>query len=378
MRKYFARDCRMEFGMATVLDIYNYIDEIAPFSLAAKWDNSGLLIGDGHTDVQKCILSLDITSAVVDEAEGIGANLVISHHPVIFEPMRRIVPGDMAYKLIYTNMAAICAHTNLDVAHDGVNECLAKALKLTEWSPLAISDAHPYYKIVVFCPPEFTERIYSAMTHAGAGTLGNYSGCAFVAKGAGRFLGGEDSNPFKGERGKLTVVEEHKLELICPSLMLEAVKDAMLTAHPYEEPAYDIFETKAIATSYASGVVGRIPAGYPLTPEAFAGNVKKTLGCNGVRFVAGNRPIRTVAVCGGSGGSLLSKAIERGVDAFVTGDIKHDQMIKAGEAGITIVDAGHFATENTVIPVLREKLSRRFSDVLFCASETDTDKAIYL
>lgn len=361
--------------MTTVGEIYEYMDRIAPFELAESWDNSGLLCGSSELPADSVLVSLDITSEVAQEAAEIGAQLIVSHHPVIFEPLKSLSPASVPWRLAASGISAICAHTNLDIAAGGVNDCLAQRLCLNNRKPLQITGDNPSYKVIVFVPAEQAERVYIAMAEAGAGTLGSYSGCAFLSAGEGRFLPHEGAHPFIGETGKLAQVPEVRIEMFVTAARLSAVKAAMLAAHPYEQPAYDVFLDEAVKDVRSLGLIGELPAEY--SPEEFAAFVRERLGCTGVRFACGGHPIRNVAVCGGAGGSLWSHVVGGHADAFVTGDVKHNLLIDAKEAGITIVDAGHFATENVVVEPLAQRLSQQFPDVQFTVSRACKDPAEY-
>lgn len=361
--------------MTTVSEIYEYIDQIAPFALAESWDNSGLLCGSGELPVDSALVALDITSDVAAEAAEIGAQLIISHHPVIFEPLKKLSAASVPWRLASSGISAICAHTNLDIAAGGVNDCLAQRLCLNNRKPLQVTGDSPFYKMVVFVPVEQAEPVYVAMAEAGAGALGCYSGCAFLSSGEGRFLPHEGAKPFVGEMGKLAQVPEVRIEMFVAGEKLNAVKAAMLASHPYEQPAYDIFIDESVKQVHSLGLIGELPAEY--SPEEFASFVRERLGCAGVRFASGGHPIRNVAVCGGAGGSLWSHVVGGHADAFVTGDVKHNLFIDAKEAGITLVDAGHFATENVVIEPLAGRLAQQFPEVHFTVSRVHREPGEY-
>lgn len=254
----------------TVQQIYDYLDSQAPFTSAMGFDNVGLLVGSGQAVVSSVLLALDITPEVVEEAKQMGAELIISHHPVIFEPIRRLSEHQVPYTMARAGIHAICAHTNLDLAEGGVNTCLAAALGLQQ-----VNGLKPY---------------------------GN--------------------------------------------------------------------------TELWEGLVGELPEEY--TAAEFAEYVKTALSCGGLKYTVGSRPVRTVALCGGAGADLLLDAVAAGADAFVTSDTKHHQLLLAKELGITLVDAGHFNTENVVIEPLAQKLQMQFPSVRFQKSAVLVDPAQYL
>ncbi len=362
--------------MSTVKDIYNYIDKIAPFNSAMDFDNCGMLVGNYSAVVNKVLLSLDITSSVIQEAKEIGANLIISHHPVIFNPIKRLDSNSMPYLLAKNDINAICAHTNLDMADGGVNSSLANLLDLKNVEGLSIYKSRNYHKLIVFVPEEYTDKVKSAMTLAGAGSLGDYRGCSFKSLGEGEFLPDDGAQPFLGKVGSYEKVKENRLEMICSPSKIDAVISAMLEAHPYEEPAYDIFENSAIREKICCGLIGNLQSEY--LPNEFASFVKRALNCNGVRYINGKRKIKKVAVCSGAGGDYIYKAIKKGADAFVTGEIKHHEILSAMAAGVTVVDAGHFCTEDVVIEPLINLLSLEFKNINFVKSSTFKNMLEYI
>lgn len=362
--------------MITVGDVFDCIDRFAPFDRAADFDNPGLLAGERETEVKGVLVSLDMTEATLDEARDRGANLIVTHHPIIFHPLKKLSGKGLLCRMIRDGVAVICAHTNLDVAPEGVSAAITQALSLKNVTPLDVTYQENYHKIVVFVPREKEGAVYDAMTAAGAGTLGSYSGCAFVAEGTGCFLPGEGSHPAVGTPGCHQEVAEVRLEMICPRRITKQVVKAMLDAHPYEMPAYDIFEDKGIAQVGGFGGVGSLI--HPMNGHQLASYVKGRLGCGGVRYCAAPQPVSRVAFCGGSGGSYVELAAAKGAQALVTGDVKHDQFLLARELGITLIDAGHFATENPVLPILARAIRTQFPTLAVETSRTSTDTVSYL
>ena len=358
--------------MITVGQIYSYLDQIAPFDYQADWDNSGLQVGSYDDQVDKVLVALDVTSEVIEEAQDMGAQMIVSHHPVLFHAVKRLDRESIPYQLAKAGIASVACHTNLDTAPGGVNDCLASRLGLVDLQPLNWDTSRNFYKMTVFCPSDHTQKVYRAMTQAGAGTLGNYSGCAFTTTGEGRFICEEGSHPFIGEEGKEAAAQEDRLEMLVPPEKLKAVRAAMLVNHPYEQPAYDIVETSSVRRNTSFGLVGKLTFD-DLSPQRFAYYVKEQLKAPGLRFVPGNRDVSKVAVLGGGGDSSLQDAIRSGADAFVTGECKHHVLLQAAEAGITFIDAGHFFTENVVVPCLTDKLKKQFPQVEFKASQLITD-----
>lgn len=359
-----------------VQDYVDVMEEIAPCSLAEDWDNSGLLIGSGHQRAERALLALDATLPVIQEAEQAGASLIVTHHPVIFEKLGRIPAESPAYHAIRQGIAVLCAHTNLDTAKGGVNDALAGRLGLHDISLLEENRSAPWNKLIVYLPATHAEAVYEALALAGAGRQGNYGGAAFFSPGEGRFLPLEGASPFLGQAGALERVEELRLEMLVSPDRLAAVIAALKKAHPYEEPAFDILETHSLRTGEGMARVGALEQA--LAPDDFAAYVKKQLGAGGIKYTAGNQKIQRVAVCGGSGGGFAARAARAGVQALVTGDVKHSQLLEAAALDLTLVDAGHYTTEAVVLPPLLERLQQALPGAEIAMARACADPARYL
>lgn len=356
--------------MTTIGAIYSYLDTIAPFSRQMSWDNSGLLVGSPSDRAERVLLALDATAPVVEEAAQAGAQLILTHHPVIFHPLKRVERGTPVYEAIRSGVGILSAHTNLDVAEGGVNDALAELLSLQKIQPFETEKTESYYKIVVFTPEADAGRVAKAMGDAGAGQLGAYSQCSFSCSGTGAFLPMEGASPYLGQIGRMEQVRETRVEMILPKGRIPAVVKAMKAAHPYEVPAYDLFEDHGVQEVISLGRIGQLET--PFSPREFALYVKERLR-GGIRLVEGNHLVRRVAVCGGSGGDLVELAARMGADALVTGDVKHDQLLTAQSLGLTLVDGGHHATEAPVLPYLKKKLEAAFPQVEFLLSQAGKD-----
>ena len=358
--------------MTTIGAIYSFLDGFAPIARQMSWDNSGLLVGSPEDEVGRVVLALDATGPVVEEAAQKGAQLILSHHPVIFHPLKKVERGTPVYEAIRLGVGILCAHTNLDLAEGGVNDALAEMLSLQKLQPFEIDSQENYVKIVVFTPEAEAGKVAKAMGDAGAGALDAYSHCSFSAGGVGAFLPLEGASPHIGQVGRLEQVEETRVEMILPRGKIPAVVAAMKATHPYEVPAYDLFEDQAVRETISLGRIGELETAF--SPREFAQFVKERLQ-GGVRLVEGNRPVKRVAVCGGSGGDLVELAARLGADALVTGDVKHDQLLTAQSLGLTLVDGGHYATEAPVLTKLQEKLQEAFPGVEFLLAQAGKDPA---
>lgn len=366
-------------------DIFRLIEEIAPAHLAESWDNSGLQMGDPRVEVERVLLSLDVDLNVAREARTSGCRLIVSHHPMLFKPtgsIRLDLPGGalVAY-LVNNGIHVYAAHTNLDNAAGGVSTALADKLDLK--NPVVLNQAgrERYLKLAVFVPLEHTEAVRNAMSEAGAGWIGNYSHCTFMTPGTGTFKPLQGTDPYIGKTGVIERVEEIKIETIVPAGSLDSVLQAMLDVHPYEEVAYDLFELVNSGPAYGAGRVGTLEA--PVSLRQFAEKVKSVLGLPAVRLGGSpESPVRTVAVCGGSGADFWKDALQAGADTFITGDLKYHTAQDMLAAGLNFIDPGHYGTEAVVLPVLHRFLVRRCRennmDVEILLAQTNTDPFAYL
>lgn len=362
--------------MYTVKDIINIIDGFAPFRTQYSWDNCGLQCGDLNEEVKGITIALDLTTDVLEEAAARGSNLIVTHHPVIFTPLKRLEADSLVYQAVKKGVSVVSAHTNLDVSECGVNKALADALGLSRLRPLESAYKENYNKITVFVPEDSMEKVYLAMCEAGAGKLGSYERCAFAVRGEGRFLPVEGAVPTLGQIGKTEIAAEIRLEMIAPASKTSGVIKAMLAAHPYEVPAYDIMENKAVSHEWSLGFVGVLP--HPMKPQEMAEYAKERLGTDYIRLMDAGRDIKYLAICSGSGGSMVNQAAALGADALLTGDVKHDAMLLGKERSISIIDAGHFATENIAMPLLKQKLEEKAAGINIEVAGANIDPVKYI
>lgn len=331
------------------------MDEFAPRCLAEDWDNVGLLIGSPSQDIHKILTCLDVTEKIIDRAIAENYDMIISHHPFLFRAMKRIATdkplGQMIQKILSHNIAIFAAHTNLDTTFGGVNDVLAQKLNLTDLKPLTISYREEILKLGVNVPVDYADKVREAVGRAGAGFIGNYSDCSFQFKGEGRFTPLEGSLPFVGQQNKNEVVEEIRIETVFPAKIKNRVIKAMMKAHPYEMPAYDIIPTQNVYNENGLGRIGRLVN--PLTVTEFAEMVKQNLPGGTFRLVKGNdKQVQKVALCSGAGVEFLDRAAMQGADTYVTGDVKYHEAQHAQELGINLIDAGHFGTEMPVVETI--------------------------
>lgn len=329
-----------------------WLDEVAPPGLAESWDNVGMQVGDPDARVDRVLTCLTVTPQVVDQAIAGRFNCIVSHHPLLFSPLRRFdwsePVGAMVKTLALHDIALFSSHTNYDKAPRGLNHHLAEILGLTDLTPLVPESADKLYKLVVYVPPSHLDSVRDALGREGAGHIGRYSHCTFSTPGQGTFVPQEGTNPYIGVQGELTMVDEVRLETIIRHSQWPKIKEAMLDAHPYEEVAYDLLPLKnQLPPDVGLGRVGR--PSLPMTWDGFLSKVKRVLKLSTVRVIQGaareklSGP-RSVAVCGGSGGNLIQKAASK-ADLYITGDVDYHDALVAQEVGLEVWDCGHFGTE---------------------------------
>lgn len=362
-----------------VQDLIGLVNGLFPPSLAEEWDNVGLQVGDPASRLQRVMVCLDVSAEVLAEAKEAGATAVLSHHPLIFRPLKSLTPKDETGKLLLqaaqSGIAVLCAHTNLDRAAGGLNDWLAGRLGVDKAEPLATGGGK-LLKLVIFVPEDHQEQVAEALFAGGAGSIGAYDRCSFRTEGTGTFRPGVGSSPFVGAPGVDESVREVRLETVVPQDRLSKVLGKMQKAHPYEEIAFDLVPLANQRTDVGLGRLGRLPQ--RTTLSSFAATVKKALGVPSLRVVGDpKQAVAKVALCGGSGASLLSEAARRGADVLVTGDVKYHEAKAAQSQGLALIDAGHFATEHLMVAetvrVLAEEASRRGLNIDFqeCATESD-------
>lgn len=340
-------------------EILGLLNGLYPPSLAEDWDNVGLQVGDSSATVDKVLVCLDAEEESITKAEECGAQLVISHHPLIHRPLKRLTPGDEVgrtlFRAIRSGISVISVHTNLDRAADGLNDWLAEKLDLEDIAPLEHPPGGDLIKLVVYVPAGHESSVMDALFAAGAGRIGAYDRCSFRALGTGSFRPGVETDPFIGRQGESEEVEEFRLETIMSQALTGKVVAKMLKAHPYEEVAYDLIPLSNQRQDIGLGRIGKLAQ--PLEQAEFVTLVKERLGVSTLRLSGnGEGKLSKVAVCGGSGVSLFAEAQRQGADCLVTGDVKYHDAQRARAEGLLLVDAGHFGTEHLMVAGLAKKL----------------------
>ncbi|MGE5399464.1 MAG: Nif3-like dinuclear metal center hexameric protein [Ignavibacteriales bacterium] len=354
-------------------EIIKYIEDWAPKDIAWQKDNPGLQVGSLGNKVTNIFLCLELSEKALEEAIKKKSNFIFTHHPLIFQPLKRIdTQNDRTSRLIEQllkhDITLYSAHTNLDFTLNGVSFQLAKILKLRRIKFLEFAESNQY-KLVVFVPAENLKEVSGAIFASGGGIIGEYKDCSFRLQGQGTFLGSENSTPAIGQAGKFEQVEEVRLEIIVEKWKLNKVLDAMKRVHPYEEPAFDIYPLVNKNVNYGFGAVGELDE--KMKEKDFLEYVSRCLNANNLRYTRGSgKEIKKVALCGGSGSDLIPSAIASGADAFVTADVKYHSFQDA-EGKILLIDAGHYETE---FPVL-EEVKRRLEEFL---RKNSSDHKVYI
>jgi len=338
-----------------VKNLLNNLDKIAPFFLQESFDNSGIQFADLDAPVTKILLSLDVTQGVLNEAIEKKANLIIAHHPLLFSPLKQITKqkNPLLYQVITAQINLIAMHTNYDLSEDGLNDYVTNLLGIKKISPLQ-SSSEKIFKFAVYVPIQYADKVSQAIFKGGAGKIGRYTETSFNITGQGTFKPMEGTNPFIGKIGEKETVREIKIETVAAERDLESVVQAMKDNHPYEEPAYDIYELKT-KPSYGIGIFGEIDKEVEISKFSLA--VKNRLRARYVRLIkSNNRKIKRVALCTGAGGSLLEQVNNKNTDLYITGDITYHAALRAKELGLNVLDIEHFDTEKFFVEALYGQL----------------------
>lgn len=335
------------------------IEDFAPLHLQEGYDNAGVQVGDVNAEAKAAILCIDVTEAVIDEAIAVGANLVISHHPLIFRGLKKLTgKGDverMVMKAVKHDIVIYSAHTNIDSARYGVSARMAQRLGLENVRVLA-PQVGKQVKIVTFVPEGYADAVAQAMHAKGAGNIGDYDCCDYRIKGEGSFRAKEDAHPFVGNVGEVHHEPEVRVEVIANVANKDAIVRAMIAAHPYEEPAYDVLPLLNASPYDGIGVVGDIQ---PMPAMQFLALLKRRFDVDAVKYCGNtDKEISRVALCGGSGAEFIGDAISSGADVYVTGDVKYHDF--TGNSGrIMIADIGHYESEQFTKDIFYEIIRKK-------------------
>lgn len=351
---------------ATVQTIVDYMEELAPASLALPGDPVGIQIGDPGAPVQTVLVALDMDGQTLKQAVARKAAMVVTHHPLFLEPLQSLhynhPQGALVMDIVKHGISVFCAHSNLDIAPFGVSYLLAELVGLSARGRrvIEVTGSDQLLKLVVFVPAGHEDALREALAGAGAGWIGGYSHCTFQSRGSGTFMPLEGTDPYIGSQGRLETVDELRLETILPASKRAAVTRAMIEAHPYEEVAYDLYPLENRGEEVGLGLIGDLEE--PFNLAQLLQCVGKKLKLGALRYWAPEKKqFRKIAVCAGSGGSLVEAAAGRGAELFISGDFRYHDFRKAQSLGIGLVDAGHCGTEKPLVGYLESYLRDRLS-----------------
>lgn len=363
----------------TVADILACLDAAYPFNWAEAYDRVGLQTGNPEAPVTTILVALEASQAVVAEAHSRKAELLLTHHPLLYQAAADLredrIQGKLLAAVVRAHLAVASCHTNLDLAPRGLNEHLAQNLGLTDLEVLAPVRQDAWFKLAVFVPVGYEDQVRAALMDDRVGVIGLYDNCSFAARGQGTFRPLAGARPFRGEVASLSRAEESRLEVLVPESRIAPTLARLQAAHPYDEVAYDLYPLANQGLSLGFGRVGHWPVS--LSWEEALERVKKVFAVSGVR-VWGRPPaaVSWVAVCGGSGGDLISQAQAQGAEIYVTGEVRHHQAVPGAEEDFAIIEVGHFASEVVFMPAWAEQVSQllreRELDVQVCVAASET------
>ncbi len=366
--------------------IVELMQSIAPLAFAAEWDNVGLLVGGDSWPAARVMLTIDLTEPVLHEAIDADVQMIVAYHPPLFTPLRTLTERQAVERIILTaarsGIALYSPHTALDAAPGGINDWLASGLGGGDVRALECNDVLPEsesHKVVTFCPAEVADALRKAMATSGAGRIGNYEICSFQIKGQGTFRGREGTKPAVGRAGHLEIVDEVRLEMVCPESALGLVIAALREFHPYEEPAIEIYRLHGRPQRHI-GQGRRVMLDQALDLPTLCERLKRTLGVGQVRVAAAYQSPevhQSIGLCAGAGGGLLATAAQQGCTVYVTGEMRHHDVLAGQHLGCTVILAGHTNTERGYLGRLRERLTEKLPEATtITISKRDADPLI--
>ncbi|RYZ62051.1 MAG: Nif3-like dinuclear metal center hexameric protein [Chitinophagaceae bacterium] len=354
------------------------IEVFAAPELQEEYDNAGLITGSKEWECTGALCTLDVTVAVLEEAVKNNCNLVVAHHPIVFKGLRRIngrsYVEQVLIKAIKEDIAIYAAHTNLDNVLLGVNGTIAKKLGLQNTTILQPKQK-VLRRLITFAPVDKAEDVRKAVFAAGAGHIGKYSECSFNSEGTGTFKAEEGADPYVGEVGERHHEKETKIEIVYPFYLEEQVVNALVAHHPYEEVAYDIFTMDNVHFGIGAGIIGSLEA--EMDEWEFLKMLKDRFGLSVIRHTPlRQKPVKTVAVCGGAGSFLIKAALSKGADVYISADIKYHEFFDA-EGRLVIADIGHYESEQFTVDLLHDLLVEKFPTFAVLKSSVKTNPVQY-
>lgn len=362
-----------------IKEILTILEEMAPLAYAEDFDNVGLLIGNKEEEATGVLVCHDALESVIDEAITKNCNLVVCFHPILFSGLKKITGKNYVersiLKAIKHDIAIYAVHTALDNHKNGVNKIFCDALGLNNTKVL-VPKPNFIQKLVTYTIPENVEKLRNALFDAGAGKIGNYEDCSFNSQGIGTYMGNEDSTPEIGERFEFVQAQEIKIEVTFEKHLQSKILKALFSNHVYEEVAYELYNIENEHQNIGLGMIGEIEN--PMNETDFLLFVKDKMQCGGIRHsnLLG-KPIKKVAVLGGSGSFAIKNAIQAGADIFLTADLKYHNFYEA-ENQIVLADIGHFESERYTKNYIVDFLNKKITNFAIVLSEENTNPVKYL
>lgn len=365
--------------MIRIKDILAEIEKRAPLPLQESYDNSGVQVGYVNQLATGALLCVDVTEEVVEEAIDAGFNLIISHHPLIFKPLKSLTGANYIQRCIMHackhDLVIYAAHTNLDNAAQGVNFKLAEMLGLQNIRILSPQKGN-LLKLVTFVPTESAEVVRNALFNSGAGSVGSYNSCSFNIDGMGTFRATDGCRPYSGEIGHLHHEPEVRIELILPAYKKMTVMRTLLSVHPYEEPAFDFYMLDNTWKQAGSGIVGELPA--EEDELFFLERIKQLFNIDWIKHSSlTGRKVREIAICGGNGAFLIPEAVAYGADVLITGEAKYNDYLDV-ETKILLAVVGHHESEACTKDLFIDIISKKFPTFALQISNANSNPVKYL
>jgi dinuclear metal center YbgI/SA1388 family protein len=361
-----------------VKEITDAIEAFAPLHLQESWDNAGMQVGNPDNEVTGVLLCTDVREEIVDEAIARRSNMIISHHPLLFRGLKKIVGRTYQERIVEQaikhDITIYCAHTNMDSTLGGVNFKMAEKLGMKNVRVLSPQQG-TQRKVVVFVPNEAATQVEKAMCDAGAGRLGNYDNCSYCMSGEGHYRPLDGAEPWAGKVGAVHHESEVRLEVLVNKALCGRVVTAMLKAHPYEEPAFDIIALENEDKYAGLGVIGDVE---PQEARIFLERVKQAFEVETMRY-SGNleRMVSRIAMCGGAGAEFIGLAISQGADVYITGDMKYHEF-QGNENRIIIADIGHYESEHYTKEIFYDIIQKKNPNFAVDFAQSETNQVKYL
>jgi dinuclear metal center YbgI/SA1388 family protein len=362
-----------------IKEVIDILEDFAPPAYAEDFDNVGLLVGDKNTAVTGALITLDTLESVVDEAIKKNCNLIISFHPIIFSGLKKLTGKDYVektvIKAIKNDIAIYAIHTALDNQYKGVNDMICEKIGLRN-RQILIPRKDSIKKLTTFVPNEQAAEVRKALFEAGGGSIGNYDNCSFNLKGEGSFKPNKEANPVIGKRGEVHLEEETQIGLIYPSHLEKKMLQALFSFHPYEEVAYEVSALENENQHLGMGMIGELASSKE--EKSFLEQLKKEFNCGCIRHSEfRGKPIKKVAVLGGSGSFAINQAKAAGADIYLTADLKYHDFYKA-DKNFILADIGHYESEQFTKDLLHSYLTKKISNFALILAETNTNPIKYI